>query len=142
MEPAASSPRKAADAPKYSGAVELVVGSIFNPTSVDVDETGGCHSGPCEPSNVYRVPKEGGMTEELHESPRADHQGKVAMGSSFVVWGRWFVPLAEGNIEDLAAGEGAEFYPIGVAADDRAVFLGDFETGRIVTVDLGRGDGG
>lgn len=93
-----------------------------------------CSVGTCGPAMLRSVPLAGGDVSLLHES--SYDVVKVAFGGAYVLWGRWFVPLDGTAVTGLLEPSSETFAPIGVAGDDRAVFIANHPSGEIFTASV------
>jgi hypothetical protein len=100
---------------------------------------GGCSSGACVPEDFYSVSSGGGPLEHLMVST-GERGTKVAIGSTFAVWGRYYVPTDGSPAVDLLADGPADFTTMAVAADDAGIYLADILTGTILGLDLASRD--
>jgi hypothetical protein len=123
---------------KLGGAVEELASGWIGTGWLGLGETDvyfyACSTGPCTPSSLYSVAKSGGTTELLFETP-TNNATKLASTAKFVQWGTWFVPLDDKPAIEIFS-DSADSTITAVAADDDAIYLGNFHTGEILSSTL------
>lgn len=120
---------------KLGGAVEEIASGWVGTGWLGLGESDvyfyACNTGPCEPVDLYAVPKAGGTASSLFETAPLG-TGKVAPTSRFVQWGTWFVPL-DGKPAVQLVENAPDSAVSAVAADENAIYLANFHTGEIVS---------
>jgi hypothetical protein len=123
---------------KLGGAVEELASGWIATGWLGLGETDvyfyACSSGGCTPSSLYSVAKAGGTAQLLFETP-TNNGTKLAPTARFVQWGTWFVPLEQKPAIQVFS-DSPDSTIIAVAADDDAIYLGNFHTGEILSSTL------